>query len=48
VLAVEGKGRAICGTDRYRGFDLEDEDWPTRMQAEEIAALLAVVKAREG
>ena len=34
-------------TDRYPGFDFEDEDWPSlRRQADEIARLLAVVKAR--
>ncbi len=34
-------------TDRYPGFDLEDEDWPKlRDQAEQIAALLEIVKAR--
>jgi len=33
--------------DRYPGFDLEDEDWPTlRRQAEEIGALLDTVKSR--
>jgi len=33
--------------DRYPGFDLEDEDWPTvRRQAEEIGHLLAIVKSR--
>jgi len=34
-------------TDRYPGFDLEDPDWPVlRSQIEEIANLLAIVKAR--
>lgn len=34
-------------TDRYPGFDLPDEDWPLlHGQAEEIAQLLAIVKAR--
>ena len=34
-------------TDRYPGFDLEDDDWPSlRRQADEIAALLDVVKKR--
>jgi len=34
-------------TDRYPGFDLEDEDWPTlRQHAAAIAALLATVKSR--
>lgn len=34
-------------TDRYPGFDLEDEDWPKlRRQAAEIAALLDTVKQR--
>lgn len=34
-------------TDRYPGFDLEDEDWPKlRRQAGEIAALLETVKRR--
>lgn len=32
-------------TDRYPGFDLEDEDWPTlRAQVEEIAGLLKIVQ----
>jgi len=36
-------------TDRYPGFDLEDEDWPTlRRQADEIASLLDIVKRRIG
>ena len=34
-------------TDRYPGFDLEDEDWDTlRSQCEEIGTLLAIVKER--
>lgn len=34
-------------TDRYPGFDLEDENWPElRRQAEEIERLLAIVKER--
>lgn len=34
-------------TDRYPGFDLEDEDWPKlRRQADEIAALLDTIKRR--
>lgn len=34
-------------TDRYPGFDLEDEDWPTlARQADEIAKLLDIVKKR--
>ncbi len=34
-------------TDRYPGFDLEDEDWPAlRAQVEQVAALLAEVKQR--
>lgn len=34
-------------TDRYPGFDLEDEDWPAlRVQAEEVAVLLAEVNRR--
>ena len=34
-------------TDRYPGFDLEDEDWTKlRRQANEIAALLETVKTR--
>lgn len=36
-------------TDRYPGFDLEDEDWPKlRAQTEEVAVLLAEVKRRIG
>ena len=36
-------------TDRYPGFDLEDEDWPAlRRQADEIGRLLDMVKARIG
>jgi len=34
-------------TDRYPGFDLDDEDWPAlRAQVEQVAALLAEVKRR--
>lgn len=34
-------------TDRYPGFDLEDEDWPTlRSQADEIGHLLTTIKKR--
>ncbi len=34
-------------TDRYPGFDLEDEDWSTlRSQADEIERLLSIVKER--
>src|ERR1039457_1731618 len=34
-------------TDRYPGFDFDDPDWPTlRIQAQQIAVLLAKVKAR--
>jgi len=34
-------------TDRYPGFDLQDEDWVTlRAQADETARLLEVVKGR--
>ena len=34
-------------TDRYPGFDLEDEDWPRlRRQADQIAALLETVNKR--
>jgi HEPN domain-containing protein len=34
-------------TDRYPGFDLEDEDWPKlRRQSDEIAALLEIVSKR--
>ncbi len=34
-------------TDRYPGFDLEDEDWVTlRIQADEIEHLLSIVKER--
>jgi HEPN domain-containing protein len=34
-------------TDRYPGFDLEDEDWPRlRRQADQIADLLATVNKR--
>jgi len=34
-------------TDRYPGFDLEDEDWPTlRLWANEIEHLLSIVKDR--
>lgn len=34
-------------TDRYPGFDLEDEDWPAlRAQIEQVAALLAEVRRR--
>ena len=34
-------------SDRYPGFDLEDEDWPAlRRQAEAISALLDLVKSR--
>jgi len=33
--------------DRYPGFDLNDPDWPMlRAQIEQVAALLATVKAR--
>ena len=33
--------------DRYPGFDLEDADWPAlRGQAEEVAAVLAIVRER--
>jgi len=36
-------------TDRYPGFDLEDEDWPRlRRQADQIAGLLETVKKRIG
>lgn len=36
-------------TDRYPGFDLEDEDWPMlRRQVDEITALLDLVKRRIG
>ena len=34
-------------TDRYPGFDLEDEDWPRlRRQADQIAGLLETVNKR--
>ena len=34
-------------TDRFPGFDLEDEDWSTlRSQADEIERLLSIVKER--
>jgi HEPN domain-containing protein len=34
-------------TNRYPGFDFEDPDWPAvRAQLQEVAALLATVKAR--
>ena len=34
-------------TDRYPGFDLDEPDWPAlRAQAEQVAQLLAPVKAR--
>jgi len=34
-------------TDRYPGFDLEDEDWPRlRRQADQIADLLETVNKR--
>lgn len=36
-------------TDRYPGFDLEDEDWPKlRRQVDEIAVLLDTIKRRVG
>jgi HEPN domain-containing protein len=36
-------------TDRYPGFDIEDEDWPKlRRQADEIAVLLNTIKRRIG
>jgi hypothetical protein len=36
-------------TDRYPGFDLEDEDWPRlRHQADQIAGLLETVNKRIG
>ena len=34
-------------TDRYPGFDLEDEDWPTvRRQVDELARLLETIEKR--
>jgi HEPN domain-containing protein len=34
-------------TDRYPGFDREDEDWPKlRRQGDEITALLGIVRER--
>ncbi len=36
-------------TDRYPGFDMEDEDWPKlRAQTEEVEVLLVEVKRRIG
>lgn len=36
-------------TDRYPGFDLEDEDWPRlRRQVDQIAVLLETVNGRIG
>ena len=36
-------------TDRYPGFDLEDEDWPRiRRQADQIVGLLETVRKRIG
>ena len=36
-------------TDRYPGFDLEDEDWPRlRRQADQVVGLLETVKKRIG
>jgi len=36
-------------TDRYPGFDLEDEDWPRlRRQVDQIAVLLETVIGRIG
>lgn len=33
--------------DRYPGFDMDDEDWPSlRAQVAQVAALLATVQAR--
>ncbi|MGA2977746.1 MAG: hypothetical protein ABSF77_20795 [Spirochaetia bacterium] len=46
-LCEELAGRYF--TDRYPGFDLEDEDWPRlRRLADQIAVLLEIVKGRIG